>query len=174
MVNFFRSRGDEGDLLVVGRSGAEIFATMNYKKPFDILIFPNDLPKSVELAKAAEKLNSYDAVSVFYPQFKTVATQTPVVFDFSGDLASIEKTNQTQTPAILEPEAPKMLEFFEGQIMRLLLEQAFLEAELARTAARLLMMDSTQSRAKDYIEQQKQETIILEMTLGFLARKHVT
>ncbi|MCL4398034.1 F0F1 ATP synthase subunit gamma [Patescibacteria group bacterium] len=181
MVRFFREQGDDGDILVIGRSGAEIFAGQGYTKHFDILIFPTDLPRSLELAKASERLKGYDRVSVFYPQFKTVATQIPVSFDITGDLGRIEKTNHSPAPAILEPEAPKMLEFFEGQIVRLLLEQAFLEAELARTAARLLMMDSTQNRARDYIRAQekvlrthmkeKQEGKILELSLGFLARK---
>lgn len=182
MVNFFRGQGDEGDLLLIGRSGAEILVSQNYHKPYEIIILPGDLPRSAELSRAAEKLKGYDNVRVYYPQFKTVATQTPVAFDITGDLTAIKKANKPVSAAILEPEAPKMLDFFESQIMRLLLEQAFLEAELARTASRLLMMDSTQSRAQDYIDSQKQvlrlqqreksEGKVLELTLGFLARKH--
>ena len=74
-----------------------------------------------------------------------------------------------------------MLQFFESQIMGLLLEQAFLETELAHAAARLLMMDAAQGRAKEYVTaqskllrlflKQRRDSRILELSLQFLARK---
>lgn len=59
--------------------------------------------------------------------------------------------NGAQIDFILEPEIKKMLEFFDRQFSILLLEQTFLESELARTASRLISMDEAQSNAKDFI-----------------------
>ena len=56
---------------------------------------------------------------------------------------------------IFEPEIIRMLDFFDSQIKILLLEQTILESELARTASRLIAMDQAQSRAKDFISDNK-------------------
>lgn len=180
LVNLFLASNDvSGDLLVVGRSGSEILHNLEYQKPYDILIFGTDLPRPVELAKAAQILTGYEQVAVYYPQFRTMGSQVPTRVDISGDIG--EGAAVDDVPFILEPEAPKMLEFFEGQIMRLLLEQTFLEAELSRTAGRLLTMDEAQQRAVGFVKEQHQLLIqaqvaqrekgIVEMSLGYLIRK---
>jgi len=107
--------------------------------------------------------------------------QTPTMVDISGgQLRQADQNGTKPITSILEPEAPVMLEFFESQILGLLLEQAFLETELAHAAARLLMMDAAQGRAKDYVFKQKKQlrsqlkqrrdSKILELSLQFLAR----
>ena len=49
----------------------------------------------------------------------------------------------------------KMLDFFDDQVVSLLLEQTFLESELARTASRLMSMDKAQINAEDVLYKQK-------------------
>lgn len=56
---------------------------------------------------------------------------------------------------IFEPEIEKMVQFFENHIATLILEQTFLESELARTASRLISMDEAQNNADQLIKQQK-------------------
>ena len=172
---------DTSDLLIIGRSGGEVLRDLEYKKPFDILIFTHDLPRPEELAKAQAKMSEYDSVSVIYPQFQTVGRQTPTMVDISGGQLASVGAQQKLITSILEPEAPIMLQFFESQIMGLLLEQAFLETELAHAAARLLMMDAAQGRAKEYVTaqskllrlflKQRRDSRIFELSLQFPARK---
>lgn len=180
---FITEAPDDGsDLLIIGRAGGEVLRNLEYKKPFAILIFSRDLPRPAELAAAQKKMSEYDSVSVIYPQFQTVGRQTPTMVDISGgELMKADGSSSPPVTSILEPEAPIMLAFFESQIMGLLLEQAFLETELAHAAARLLMMDAAQGRAKDYVVKERQllraclkqrrDSRILELSLQFLARK---
>jgi len=56
---------------------------------------------------------------------------------------------------IIEPEIKIMADFFDNQIKVLLLEATFLEAELARTASRLVSMDSAQNEAEKYLTVQE-------------------
>ncbi|MBI3887679.1 F0F1 ATP synthase subunit gamma [Candidatus Microgenomates bacterium] len=175
---------NDGDLLIIGRTGSEILNNQLFDKPFDNLIFDHDLPKPAEIGVAAGKLAGYEKINVFFPQLKTVATQEPTMVDISAETVA-EENNQDAVPeggvAILEPEGAKMLAFFEAQILGLLMEQAFLEAELSRTAARFLAMDEAQQKAESFIKekslllQTSENSIkgkaILEMTLGYIARK---
>jgi F0F1-type ATP synthase gamma subunit len=179
---YITNSSDDSDLLVIGRAGGEVLRNLEYKKPFDILIFSRDLPRPEELATAQKKMSQYDSISVIYPQFQTMGRQTPTMVDISGgQLRQADQNGTKPITSILEPEAPVMLEFFESQILGLLLEQAFLETELAHAAARLLMMDAAQGRAKDYVFKQKRQlrsqlkqrrdSKILELSLQFLARQ---
>lgn len=59
---------------------------------------------------------------------------------------------QESSAFIFEPELPKLLSFFENQIMALLLEQTFLESELSRTASRFISMDQAQTEADKFIK----------------------
>ncbi|MBI2590558.1 MAG: F0F1 ATP synthase subunit gamma [Candidatus Blackburnbacteria bacterium] len=71
---------------------------------------------------------------------------------------------------IFEPEIKKMIEFFKDQATTLLIGQAFLEAELAREAARLLAMDTSRQRAKEYV--QTQESALRNLK-NIFANKHL-
>lgn len=65
-----------------------------------------------------------------------------------------EDEKNTKKLFIFEPELTKILDFFETQVMNLLLQQSFLESELSRTAARLVSMDQAQLNANKFILQQ--------------------
>ncbi len=183
LAQAFQASVPYGDLLVIGRSGGEVLRNSGYTQPFEMVIFAHDLPTPAELNKVAEKAAKYDRVVVYYPQFHSVGVQEPAMVDISGGTATklTAATVGPKRPYILEPEAPKMLDFFEKQISRLLFEQAILEAELSRVAARLIMMDSARQRAEKYVriqdallhfnKKQQQGVKILELSLGFMARR---
>ncbi len=184
LLDFYKNyQNNSGDLLIIGRSGPEIL-TNAFTKPYDILIFDHDLPKPAEIGLAAQKIAVYEKINVFFPQLKTVAIHEPTMVDISGE-AITQENDPNAVPeggvAILEPEGAKMMEFFQSQILGLLLEQAFLEAELSRTAERFLTMDSAQQKADTYVKENNINLLraesslrgaaILEMSLGVLARK---
>ena len=56
---------------------------------------------------------------------------------------------------LFEPDLAKILQFFDSQVLTLLLEQTFLEAELSRTAARFISMDESETEANKFIKIQK-------------------
>lgn len=144
------------DRIVIGKSGQTYLRNMGYFHSHHSLTFEKDLPNDKELKGLSDLLSDYRQVLVYYSQMKSVMVQNPTITDISQSAAELEQKQQTgQIDYIFEPEIGKMLEFFQGQIISLLLEQAILESELARNAARLISMDQAQINADEFIHQQK-------------------
>ena len=110
------------------------------------IILHQDLPSDSELKQISDLISRYSKVLVFYPRFQSILLQKPFVVDLTHS-GLLSKPAKVTIDYILEPELTKMWQFFDGQIQKLLLEQTFLEAELARTAARLTSMDQAQESA---------------------------
>lgn len=161
------------DRVVIGKTGLEIFninnKINNTAENFVPLTFKKDLPSDEELKKLAELIQPYKRVFVFYSKFETVLNQIPVFKDITEsqnqepkkeekhnifDLLKGDLENPGQPDFIFEPEVPKILQFFDSQAITLILEQTFLESELARTAARLIAMDEAETRADKFIVDQ--------------------
>ncbi len=96
---------------------------------------------------------------------KSVLIQNPVDKDITQSIDPSLYINQDENVRkllgefdyILEPDLGIMLQFFDAQIKGLLLEHTFLESELARTASRLISMDSAQNQSKEYLNNMKKE-----------------
>lgn len=145
------------DRIVIGKAAQDHFKAIKYFHPFKSLIFSVDLPTPDELNRLAFLIKEYNQALVFYPILKSVLVQDPVV----KDITETQEQPQTKSaqikdyPVIFEPELVKILEFFDSQIVTLLLEQTFLDAELARTASRLISMDEAQTEANKFIKEQQ-------------------
>lgn len=156
------------DRIVLGKTGALYLKTKGYKIAFKPLVLQNDLPNPPELRQLTDLITRYNQVFVYHSKMKTVLVQQPSIIDVtqtqSKAQARIQQLYSTSkaTPIpvmdfIFEPDLSKMLQFFETQISTLLLEQAFLESELSRTASRLISMDQAQSKADGIISTQKKQ-----------------
>lgn len=152
------------DQIVIGKTGREYLKEVNYHPTFQSLEFKKDLPNSQELIFLIQVINEYRQALVFYPQLSTALVQKPVVTNITQSLITqteylLQLTGQGQPMApnyvIFEPELIKILRFFDDQILNLLLQQTFFEAEVARTASRLLAMDQAQREADNFILNQK-------------------
>lgn len=167
--------------MVVGKVGVEYLKASNYPHPYDAVLLKADMPQEEDIALLISKISNYQQVLVFHSRFKTALTQIPAVSDITqtaqkttrlGEADNISSgsfvpglkalmspssnlTDEAPLDFILEPEIEKMLTFFDNQIITLLLEATFLEAELSRTAARLISMDQAQSNANEFLKQQR-------------------
>jgi F0F1-type ATP synthase gamma subunit len=150
------------DKLVIGKSAVETLKSMNYALSYTPLILRTDFPDNSEFLNLSKIVKDYSKVLVFHPQFLSVMSQKPII----ADITKSEEEVNTKTSAsenviteynnyIIEPEIQAMVEFFDNQIKVLLLEAAFLEAELARTASRLISMDSALNEAEKYLDSQE-------------------
>ena len=142
--------------IIIGRSGADFFRTSARfaREARQAITLNQDLPNEAELKNLTELIKRFDHVLVFYPRFQSVLLQKPFIVDLTE--SGIASTNKQPTlDYILEPEIGTMWQFFEAQILKLLLEQTFLDAELARTAARLISMDQAQDNADKAINDSK-------------------
>ncbi len=150
------------DKIVIGRSGIEALKSMNYAMTYTPFIMKTDFPDNGEFVKLSEVVNQYSKVLVFHSQFESVLVQKPVISDITqseqevSDRTSISKELIDQyNNYIVEPEIKTIAEFFDNQIKVLILESTFLESELARTASRLITMDSAQNEAEKFLSSQE-------------------
>lgn len=142
------------DHLVVGKTGAAYLKEIKTPFPFDTIVFEKDIPTETELSELVKKTRGYDRILVFHSQFRTVLYQAPFIRDITQ--AEYEAAMPKHViDYIFEPEIDKILAFFDTQISGLMLEQTFLESELARTAARLISMDTAETNAQNFIAEQE-------------------
>lgn len=158
------------DILVVGTTGIDYLKGVHFAHPFQPIILKKDMPSDEELKALVNVVKNYSQVFVFHSQFKTVLTQIPAVKDITqtSDLDNREsqivgrnaslvenRSSMSDQHLIFEPEIEKTLAFFDSQLTTLLLEETFLESELARVAARLITTSQAEKAAEDLIEERK-------------------
>lgn len=150
------------DRLIIGKTAQSYFQAVKFAKPYQTLTLTNDFPNSQELKQMTDIIKNYQQVLVYYSEFKSVLVQIPFVRDITQSVTDIHTNEKSELKRlklslhyILEPEIQIMVDFFDAQIKNLLLEQAFLESELARTGSRLITMDNAQNEANNYLKSQK-------------------
>ncbi|MDO8638205.1 MAG: FoF1 ATP synthase subunit gamma [Candidatus Daviesbacteria bacterium] len=141
------------DRILIGATAIKHFQAINYPHPFKTFILKEDLPTYQELKALTAEISHYSQISVYYSRMQSVVIQAPHVVDLVQKPleAYILKKGEILS-YIFEPELKKMLDFFDNQVVSLLLEQTFLESELARTASRLMSMDKAQINAGDILK----------------------
>lgn len=147
----------QNDVVVCGTTGIEYLKGVRYPKSYQPVVLKKDMPSDEELKALVNKVRDYSQVLVFHPQFKTVLTQIPAVKDItqSFDITEQKTPEKIDINFIFEPEIQKTLIFFDSQITTLLLEETFLESELARVAARLITTSQAEKSAEEFLEKKK-------------------
>ncbi|MDD2823559.1 MAG: F0F1 ATP synthase subunit gamma [Candidatus Daviesbacteria bacterium] len=146
------------DRVVIGSTAKEFLQSFNYFHPYQQVILKTDIPTSEEMKSIVDKVSGYEQILIYYSRMHSILTQEPHVVDVVQKPPTFFLKSQASTISyIFEPELVEMLSFFEDQITMLLIEQTFLESELARAAARLTSMDQAQFAADDIILKIKQE-----------------
>ncbi|MBI2597075.1 F0F1 ATP synthase subunit gamma [Candidatus Daviesbacteria bacterium] len=117
------------------------------------VMLKSDMPNPLELQNLVNIVKDYNQVLIFYSKLKSLLIQTPQVLDLSSAQTQAQKSNQMDFKFIFEPELPKILAFFDNQIITLILEEAFLESEASRTASRFISMDQAETDANKFIKE---------------------
>ena len=85
---------------------------------------------------------------------KSLLVQVPTAMDITtSSMPQLEGGKGHSFKFIFEPDLSKILQFFDSQIITLLLEGTFLESELSRTASRFISMDKAETEANKLIKQ---------------------
>lgn len=142
---FLKNTKNSGhDVAVMGRLGLTLVEEAKFPPPYAYFDFPDQKMDEAKLSEIANYLVRYEKVVVYYEEFQTLVRQDPVVSDISGNLIQSQSTNSS-TPAtryFFEPSLENVLAFFEKQIFVLILEQTIRDSQLAKFAARLILLDS--------------------------------
>lgn len=150
--------------IVIGKTGNQFLKSINFKLSFESFILKKDIPSLEELEYLTRRIRNFKNILVFYSVFDSLLIQMPTFtnitrpFLFSKEEEKEEK--EKRFCHIFEPEIEDMFYFFNTQIIQILLEETFLEAELSRTASRLVTMNEGEGKAENFI---KEQTKILKM-----------
>ncbi len=147
-----RAMRSPGDLLVIGETGKSFVEEYPLlKSRLTYVSFQGDDPSKVESEQFLRRVAAYDHVYLFHPAFLNIFTQVASELDITHAPASASEGRaapaEKRFEYLFEPELSKILKFFETRVRYLLFQRVMLEAELARTAARLLAMDNAESKA---------------------------
>lgn len=165
LVNYFVGSTREltdVDKIIVGKDGIDYFKATKLLPNHQEILLKKDMPTGEELTNLAGLSAQYNQVLVFHSKMKSLLVQAATFTDvtatslFKRDpyIKSPEsKEAKSGMHFIFEPELPKILSFFDSQILTLLLEQTFLESELSRTASRFITMDTAESEANKFIKE---------------------
>ncbi len=165
LVNYFVGSTREltdVDKIIVGKDGIDYFKATKLLPNYKEILFRKDMPDAEELTSLAGLSAQYNQVLVFHAKMKSLLIQAATFTDitatslFKRDLyikSPESEEAKSNMRFIFEPELPKILSFFDNQILTLLLEQTFLESELSRTASRFITMDTAESEANKFIKE---------------------
>lgn len=141
-------------IMVVGKTGLSYLQAHQFNYPISKMILKHDLPNQAELQTLSQYLTVYQNVLVYHSEFRTVLSQIPTISDVSLNVQ--QNLEKVTIHHIFEPEIKEILQFFDSQITSLLIEQTFLEAEIARTSSRLVTMDQAERKSDEALKRQEQ------------------
>lgn len=148
------------DRIILGKGGIDFFKATKLLPNYQEIMLKTDMPTGLELTNLAKICSGYNQVLVFHSSFKSLLTQKATFADITAVSLYLRqfqvkpldpKNKEDFMHFIFEPELPKILSFFDSQILTLLLEQTFLESELSRTASRFISMDTAETEANKFI-----------------------
>jgi F-type H+-transporting ATPase subunit gamma len=145
------------DVLLIGTTGQDFMRSTTFTKPYEHMIFVHDDPTREETSAFLDKIMKYETVMMYYPKFMSLVTQTVGIVDITQAVTPGDKTPEDEIHILFEPEYSKILTFFQRQVRSLLFLHVMLEADLSRTAARLITMSSADERSTELIKQKKGE-----------------
>lgn len=149
------SEHDRSDRLIIGTTGRDYLKSTGFKKAYDLLLFKHDSPNAEESTAFLDKVKGYYRVNVYYPKFISLLTQGVGITDISQADFENKQDQDEGVHVIFEPELNKIMEFFQNQVRLILFQRVLLEADLARTAARLLTMSAAEEHTDELIKVQK-------------------
>ncbi len=153
------------DRIIVGKTALEFLQAMKYAYRYTSVVFRDDNPSPSESDQLVGQITGYEQILVYYPRMESTLVQEPHVVDLLQQPPKHYLQSKVRSfDYIFEPELEKILKFFDQQIISVLLEQTFLEADLARTAARLVSMDEAQAKAEDFIKDQRKLLFRVKMS----------
>lgn len=157
LIDFFVASTEKFalDRLIIGKAAIDYFKAQppRHWQSYEEILLTADMPSPAELRDLVSILKDYDQVVIFFSKLKSLLTQQPETIDLSTTQQRIITSSQPDFRFIFEPELPQILAFFDSQIITLLLEEAFLEAEASRTASRFISMDQAETEANKFIKE---------------------
>lgn len=157
LLGDIRKEAMDKRLLVIGSTGRDYIQSRAEGLNYTVQLFEKENPVTKEVGSFLDSVKQYEPVLLYYPKFVSLVNQTVGVLDITQAAKAGEQLPADEVNILLEPEYSNMLAFFERQVRSLLFLRVILEADLARTAARLITMSSAEERSTGLIKQKKSQ-----------------
>jgi ATP synthase F1 gamma subunit len=152
-----KQKKDQSDIFVIGKSGREYLQVSGKTEGYGFIQFDKELPRPDEVEAFLEKIKDYTSILVYYPHFISLVRQEVGMIDIAEVLEVGTETAADDIYVLFEPEVGLILNFFERQIRQVLFSRVVLEADLARTAARMVSMNEAAERADELMKEKHSE-----------------
>lgn len=148
------------DAVVIGSLGKAMAVREDLSTRVEYFDLADYKPEWTRIQEITSLISQYEKINVYYGEFRSILNQIPTKSDISGGV-SLGVPVGVVKDYIFEPSPEKVLAFFETQIVANLFHQKIYEAQLARFAARLVLMNNAADKAN------KEQEKINEMFLKF-------
>lgn len=145
------------DLIIMGRQGKKFVEENNINRPFKYFEIPDVNVSLTSLKEICTNVLTYENILMFYGKYNNLVSQSPVEAYLSGEMPISPKgqpglddsahniDNHKKEDYLFEPTVEEIYNFFEAQILSILLNQTVQEAQLARFASRINAMEAAQT-----------------------------
>lgn len=128
------------DGIIFGNTGKRLMAKDNLQRPNVAVYDLEDAdPDWGLIYKIGEQIASYEKIIVFYGKYRTVLTQTPEKAEISTPM-TVGQVQQVKR-YLFEDQGEKILGFFENEVINASLQKRIYEAQIARYAARIKILE---------------------------------
>lgn len=139
---------EDCDLLIIGKQALNLYQSYNNKRPITYFDLPENEATIEDIKHIVYFIIQYEKVRLFYGRFQSVLTQDVVSTLLTGNEEKLDGTNSNDY-FVYEPSYEEIKNFFETQVFAALFKQSLTEAELARHASRIKMMEEALVRINE-------------------------
>ncbi len=165
-LDYVTESGSEA--VVVGKLGVKLVQQRRPQLLYNYFDLSDDAIEVKGLAMIMRYLLQFEKIVVFYGKFRSLLNQEVMADPVSGDQlykgleGQSDKGAEKKLEYLFEPELPRVLQFFESQILTTIFEQTVHESQLAKFASRLLSLD----RAVDNVQKRMGQVRFLGQRLS--------
>lgn len=144
------------DSVVIGKVGRVLIEKENIGSRVEFFDLADYKPEWTKIQDITDFINKYEKITVYYGEFLSILNQIPTKSNISGG-NSLGNPVKVVKDYIFEPTLKQIMEFFETQVIANLFHQKIYEAQLARFASRLLIMNDASNNANQQLENLKDD-----------------
>ncbi|HLD51311.1 hypothetical protein A3K34_00640 [candidate division WWE3 bacterium RIFOXYC1_FULL_40_10] len=140
--------GRTPSVVIAGRLGARMFEFSYPSMPYHYIDI-SDRDTTITVTRELKKLiEGYAEVIVFYSVFVGITEQKPSSLSLVSGVDSIkdQESDSGERSYIFEPSVAEVNNYFESQILSLLLDQVVSENNLSKNASRMISLDRASQR----------------------------
>lgn len=135
-------RETNAEAVILGKQGLSMYIAEEPKRPYTHFEFSDEHINQEQLLGLVRHLVQYEQVRIYHGKFQTFLNQVATRDLIAADPYKwMEESKTKPAPHIFEPNIDQVLMFFEKQVFTSVLEQSVREAQLAKFASRIMVMD---------------------------------